>query len=124
WGGRVIILQDALSDDFFDRAERGYRGCVRQSLHRGDAVFFENALHAANGVALAIEQASDASQQIDIIGTVVATAAAPLHRLDLRKPRLPETQNVLGNIKVFGGLADGSERIRRLVQTLPSSFAL
>jgi hypothetical protein len=30
---------------------------------------------------------------------------------------------VLWNVEVFGDLADGSERIRRLVQTLPSSFA-
>src|SRR4029077_1401028 len=123
WSRRVVILEDALPDDLFDCAERGYCGRIRQPLHRGDAVFFKNALHAANGVTLAVEQTADAPQKIDIIGAIIAASAAPLHRFDLRKPRLPETQHVLGNIEVFGDLADGSERIRRLVQTLPSSFA-
>src|SRR5208283_3844666 len=37
---------------------------------------------------------------------------------DLGEPRLPEPQHVLRNVEVVGDLADGSERIRRLVQML------
>ena len=81
-----------------------------------DAVFLEDALHPADGVALAVQQAADAPEQVDIIGAVVAPAAAALHRLDLGEPRLPEPQDVLGNVEIVGDLADGSERIRRLVQ--------
>src|ERR1700733_6372660 len=118
-GGRIVmLLQDALSDHLFDRPERGYGRPIGQPLDGSDTVFLENALHATDGVALAIQQAADAPEQIDIIGAVVATAAAALHRLDLGKPCLPEPQDVLGNVEVVGDLANGSERIRRLVQML------
>ena len=60
-------------------------------------------------------------QQIDVVGAVIAAAAAALHRLDLGEPRLPEPQHVLGNVEIVGDLADGTERIRRLVQ-MPAPF--
>src|SRR3984893_16785963 len=112
----VIILQNALPDRLFDRTKRGNRRSIRQPLHRRDAVLFENALHPADGVTLAVQKTADAPEQVDIVRAVVAPAAAPLHRLDLGAPGLPEPQHVLGDVEVGGDLADGPERIRRLVQ--------
>ncbi len=89
-------------------------------LHRLDAVFFQDSLHAADGVALAVQEAADALEQVDVVGAVIAAAAAALHRLDLGETRLPEPQHMLGNVEVVGDLADGAECIRRLVQTRPS----
>src|SRR5437763_2328052 len=112
------IFPKAVSDRLFDRAERHCRSSIRQSLNRFDTVLFEDALHPADGVALAIKQPADALEQIDIVGAIVTPAAAPLHRLDLGKPGFPEPQDGLRNIEIVRDLADGSERIRRLVQRL------
>src|SRR5690242_13687844 len=58
--GILVLLQNALADRLFDRTERCYRGVVSQSLHRTDAVLLENPLHPADGVALAVQQATNA----------------------------------------------------------------
>ena len=91
---------------------------VGEALHRFDAVLFQDPLHAADGVALAVEQPADALEQIDVVGPVITPPAASLHRLDLGEPRLPKPQHVLGNVEFVSDLADGTERIRRLVQML------
>ena len=75
------------------------------------ALLLEDALHALDGVALAVEEMADAAQQIDIVGPVVAPAAAALHRLDLREPRLPEAQHMLRQIEVVRDFADRPERV-------------
>ena len=85
-------------------------------------MLFQDPLHAADGVALAVQQAADAAQQIDIVRAIIAPAAAALHRLDLGEPRLPEPQHMLGDVEIVGDLADGSECIRRLVQ-MPAPFS-
>jgi hypothetical protein len=79
-------------------------------------VLFEDPLHAADGVALAVQQPADTLEQIDVVGAVITPPAASLHRLDLGEPRLPEPQHVLGDVEFFSDFADGAERIRRLVQ--------
>src|SRR5262249_12392700 len=86
----ALAFGEALADGFLDRAEGDGGGTVREPLHRLDAVLLEDPLHATDGIALAVEQATDALEQIDVIGAVVAAAAAPLHRLDLGEARLPE----------------------------------
>src|ERR1700733_3340169 len=86
-------------------------------------MLLQDALHAANGVALAIEQAADALEQVDIVGAVVTPAAGALHRLALGETCPPEPQHMLGNVGVARGLADGSERIRRLLQ-IPAPLSL
>src|SRR5207244_4398421 len=58
----------------------------------------------------------DAAEQIDVIRAVIAPATAALHRLDLGKPGFPEPQHMLRDVEFLGDLANGSERIRRLVQ--------
>src|SRR4029078_11587491 len=59
-----------------------------------------------------------ARERVDIAGAVVGAPAAALHRLDLGETRLPEPQHMLGNVEIVSDLADGTERIRRLVQML------
>src|SRR5882724_9104319 len=81
-------------------------------------MLFQDPLHPADGVALTVQKPANAPEQIDIVRAVVAAAPAPLHRLDLGEPGLPEPQHMLGDVEVVGDLADGSERIRRLVQML------
>src|SRR5438128_2285220 len=59
------------------------RSAPPHALHELDAVVLEDALHAADRITLAVEQMANAAQQIDIVGTIIASAAAALHRLDL-----------------------------------------
>ncbi len=94
---------------------------VGQALHRFDAMLLQNPLHAADSVALAVKQAANALEQIDIIGAIVASSAASLHRFDLGEPRLPKPQHMLRDVEFFSDFADGAERIRRLVQMTRSS---
>ena len=54
-------------------------------------------------------------QQVDVVGPVVAPAAAALQRLDLGEAGLPEAQHVLRQVEVVGDLADGAEGVRALV---------
>src|SRR5262249_18841094 len=112
----LIGLLQAEADRLFDRAEGNGRSLVGKALNRFDAVLFQDPLHAADSVTLAIQQAANALEQVDVVGPVVTPPAASLHRLDLGEPRLPETQYVLGNVELFSDFADGAERIRRLVQ--------
>src|SRR4051794_17548433 len=120
----LIGLLQAEADRLLDRAERDGGVLVGDALHRLDAVLFQDPLHAADGVALAVQQAADALEQIDVVGAVIAPPAAALHRLDLGEPRLPKTQNVLWDIEIVSDLADGTERIRRLVQMPAPSIHL
>src|SRR5262249_7075503 len=81
----------------------------------------QDALHAANGVALAVKQMPNAAQEIDVIGPIVAAPTRPLHRTDLRKATFPEAQHVLRQIEIACHFADCAERIGRFVQSgLPS----
>ena len=73
---------------------------VPHRLHRAHALFLQDALHAPNGVAVAVKQVPDAAQQVDILRTIVAPAAAALHRLDVRETALPEPQHVLRQIEL------------------------
>ena len=83
-------------------------------LHELDAVILQDALRAPDRVTLAIEQVTDAAQQIDIIGPVIAPAAAALHRLDLLKAGFPETQHVLRQVEIVCDFTDRPERFGRL----------
>ncbi len=100
---------------------RRHRRIVSQSLDRLDPLLAQNPLHTADGVALAIKQAADATQQIDIVGAIVAAPAAALHRLDLGEAGFPEAQHVLRDVEIVGDLADGPECIGGLVQ-MPHPF--
>ncbi len=59
------------------------------------ALLLEDALDAADGVALAVEQVADAAQKLDVVGTVVTPSAAALEWFDLRKAGFPKPQDVL-----------------------------
>src|SRR3954469_6687014 len=50
----VLGLLQAETDRLLDRAERDGGSLVGKALHRFDAVLFEDPLHAADGVALAV----------------------------------------------------------------------
>src|SRR5271155_5416851 len=56
------------------------------------------------------------AQEIDILRTVKSSAAAALHRTDLRKPAFPESQHVLRHVDLVRDFADRAKRFRRLVQ--------
>src|SRR5438093_3492182 len=90
------------------------RAAAPYCLNELDPLVPENALHAANGIALAVEQVTNPTQQIDVVGPIIAPAAAAFHRLDLGEPGLPETQHVLRQVEFVGDFADGAERVRRL----------
>src|SRR5690606_41600806 len=81
-----------------------------------DALLAQDLLHAADGVALAVQEMADATQEVDVVGPVVPPPAAALHRLDLGELALPEPQHMLGNIEFGGYFTDGPEGVRRLFQ--------
>src|SRR6476660_7549080 len=61
----------------------------------------------------------DALQEIDVLWSVVAAAAATLHRLYLRKACFPETQDMLRQVEVVCDFADGAKGIRALLHRQP-----
>src|SRR5579871_762711 len=92
-------------------------------LHERDALLAQDALHAADRVALAVEQMAHAAKEIDVFGPIETPAAAALHRADLREAAFPEAQHVLRHIDLVSDFADGAESPRRLVQSLPLARA-
>ena len=94
------------------------------TLHLVDALLAQDLLHALDGVAFRVQQVADAAQQLQILRPVVAAAAAPLHRLDLRKPAFPEAQDVLGHVELARNLADRTKCLRRLLIAPPAASGL
>jgi hypothetical protein len=99
-----------------DLGRRLVRAFAPDILNERQALFAQDALHAADGIALAIEQVAYAAQQVDVVGTVVAPAAAALERADLGEAALPEAQYVLRDADLLSNFADGAERVRRFFQ--------
>src|SRR6185503_20638479 len=54
----------------------------------------------------------DASQEVDIVGPIIASTATALQRFDLAEPRLPEAQDMLRQVEVICDLANGTEGVR------------
>src|SRR5262249_12148714 len=92
---------------FLRRHVRRNGGGLRRSrlpdiLHELLALLPQDALDAADGVALAIKQMTDAAQKIDVLGAIEASASASLHWPDLVKATFPESQHVLGHGELGG----------------------
>ena len=99
---------------------RLHRALGPDLLDEFDALLAQDALHAADRVALAVQQMLDAAQQLGVFRTVIPPSAAALHRFDLAEARLPEPQNVLRQVEFVRDFADGTECVRRLaVQSRP-----
>src|SRR3954470_23570825 len=77
------------------RSSEGAALAAADGLDGPRALGLEDPLHAADRVALAVEEMADALEEIDVVGTVVAPPAAALQGPDLRKARLPEPQHML-----------------------------
>src|SRR4051794_33697262 len=67
-------------------------------------------LHAPDRISVLIEPLPDPTQQPDVLGPVIASAAAAFHGSELRKLRLPETQHMRRKIEFVGNLSDGAKR--------------
>ena len=96
--------------------------CRRESRYRSrndrpGAIFAEQALHAADGEALVIEQSPNGSDQLYIFRPVVAAPATALQRMDLRKLCLPEAKNMLRDMKFVRYLTDCAKSIGRFLGT-------
>lgn len=92
------------------------------AMHRHDhmpnALFLQDALHALDGIAFAIEQMLDAAQQLHIIGTIIAASAAAFHGFDLREAGFPKAQDMLRQVQFLCNFADGTKGVRTLVQDI------
>src|SRR5208282_4813077 len=86
------------------------------ALNERLALLAQQALDAADGVALAVKQVAHAAEEIDIVRAVIAPAPAPLQRPDLRETAFPESQHMLRNVDLFGNFADRAECVRRFFQ--------
>src|SRR6185503_19920470 len=86
---------------------RGLRGArFPDALHELDAVVLEDPLRTADRIALAVEQMADAAQEVDIVGAVIAPAAAALQRPDLLEAGFPESQHVLRQVEIVRDFTD------------------
>ena len=100
----------------FARAMRRLRRAfLPNDSHEFPALLAQDALHAADGVALAIEEMADAAQKIEIVGTIIAPPAAALHRLDIAETAFPKSQHVLRQIELVRHFTDAAKCVRRLV---------
>ena len=107
-----------VGDLIFARRRSGLRRSrLPDRLHEPGSLFAQDALHAAYRVAFAVKQMSNAAQQVDIIGTIVAASARAFHRPDLRKAAFPKTQHMLRQIEIACHFTDGAERIGRFIQS-------
>jgi hypothetical protein len=89
------------------RAFGGAFGC--RAVSRCAPLPFEQFLRTLNRIALIIEKASDAPEQIDVLGPVVASTAAAFEGAHLGELAFPEPKDVLGDIKIVGDFADGAK---------------
>ena len=100
---------------------RLWRAFLPNHGYEFSALLAQDALHAADGVALAVQEMANAAQKIDIVGTIIAPPAAALHRLDVVETAFPESQHVLRQIKFVRHFTDAAKCVRRLViQSGPS----
>src|SRR4029078_5074010 len=58
-------------------------------LHEADPLLAQDPLHAANGVALAVEEMADAAQEVDVLGPVIPATPAAFPRPPLRAQHFP-----------------------------------
>ncbi len=113
---RQRLLVRGVLDIRFRRRRRRFGACAPNALNERQPFLAQDALHAADGVAFAVEQVSHTAQQIHIVGAIVPAPAATLERLDLRKAAFPKAQHVLRHANFLGDFADRAERVRRLFQ--------
>src|SRR6202023_1187457 len=116
-----LLLRGAFCGPFLQPALRARAGRLRcprlpDVLHEPLALLFQDALDAADGVALGIEQVPNAAQQVHVLRTIIAPATAALHWSDLVETAFPEPQHVLRNLKLSRAFADRAERLWCLVQ--------
>jgi hypothetical protein len=78
------------------------------ALANGDdvarALILEDLLDALDGKSLIIQQMTDAAEQQDVFGAVVASAATAFQGLDGGEAGFPESEDVLRKIEFFRGL--------------------
>ena len=91
------------------------RGASAELHHVTLALFAQNFLDAFDGQAVAVKKRTDATQEIEIVGAVIAPAAAALQRPDLLEAGFPESQHVLRQVEIVRDFTDRPECVRRLV---------
>ena len=89
-------------------------------LHEFDALLADDPLDATDGVALAVKQMADAAQERNVVGAVVAAAAATFHRLYFAEAAFPKPQDVLRHVELDRHFADGPECVRCLFHRGPA----
>src|SRR5258705_2677160 len=116
--GRLVAQPNACGSSVAGGATRAQKagGAAAQFHDVTRTLLAQDLLHALDGETIAVEQRSYASQQIEIVGTVIAPAAAALQRLDGRELRLPKTQHMLRHVEIGGNFADGPKRFRRFLR--------
>src|SRR5262249_22547297 len=78
--------------------EGALRRQIDALLRQAATALPEEALHALGGVSLVIEQRTDTAKEVNVLRPVIAPAAAPLERTNLRELAFPEPQHVLRHI--------------------------
>src|SRR4029079_8707388 len=110
-----LVLFRVLFFALNDAMRRLRRALLPNGLHELCALFAQNALYAADGVTLAVEQVTYAAQHVDIVWPVIAASPAALHRLDFVKAALPKAQHMLRPGEDIPPLTHRAKSIRRLV---------
>ena len=84
----------------------GHCTALAGCLQGRNAALAQQPLNTLDGVAVGIEEVFDVSEKVDVLRPIVTSPTASLQRADLMELRLPETQDMLGNIQIVGNLAD------------------
>jgi hypothetical protein len=116
-GRTVLHFRDvvAIVLIFDDTMWRLRRALLPHDLNEFRALFPQDPLHAANGVALTVEEMANSAQKIDVIGAIVTPAAAAFHRFDFVEAAFPKAQHVLWQIEFVCHFTDGAKCVWRLV---------
>jgi hypothetical protein len=117
---RDIVGPGDLFDDLFFVVFYSAMWWLRGSVLPNDLDEFltllaQDALYAANGIALAVEQVANTTQQVDVVRAIIAPTASTLHWFDFVKAAFPKAQHVLRQIEIVGHFTDGAKCVRRLV---------
>src|SRR5690606_28163966 len=74
--GFLVGVERLVGEILFLLAPDRLRAFLPDRLHEIHALLAQDALHAANGIALAVKEMTDAAQEVDVVGPIVAASAA------------------------------------------------
>src|SRR5262249_16406648 len=97
------------------RRKRQVGALVSRNHPRGregaSILVFQNPLYTLNRITFAVKKVLNQAQELNIPRAVITPSSGTLQRLDLRKPRLPKSQDMLRQAHLCASLPDRTKGI-------------